>query len=382
MSAACDVVVVGAGPSGCAAAITLARLGFAVRLMDRARFPRDKVCGDALSNKAIAVIRALGGGAAIDATAHAEVRGALAIFPDGTSIRRDYNDAPGRIIPRLSLDAALVDAARRADVEVVEGVNVKDLVLVGGAVRGVVSAGGVTRARAVIAADGPGSLAWRASGAASLRGRALAISATAYFEGVGPGPAEGYSEHCFDRSLPDGYGWIFPAVEGVQNVGVYLRMDGYRRSGESLRALFEAFLARNPRRFARATRIGPVRSWQLPLSNPRGLALPPGLLAVGDAGRHVDPLTGEGIWQALHSGVAAGETLAARLRRGEPTAADARALRARLVREVDGPALARGVIQDGVRWLVETGAYRSALARAALRWGYGSSALEVSKRVG
>ena len=106
------------------------------------------------------------------------------------------------------------------------------------------------------------------------------------------------------------------------------------------------------------------------------------MLAVGDAGRHVDPLTGEGIWQALHSGVAAGEVTLAGLRRGSVDGSDARALRARMLREVDGPALARGVIQDGVRALVASGLYTHPWVKAALRWGYGSSALEVSKRVG
>ncbi|MEZ4393586.1 MAG: hypothetical protein R3A48_21165, partial [Polyangiales bacterium] len=320
-------------------------------------------------------------GEALDATPHAEVRGALALFPDGSAIRRDYG-ASGRIVPRLSLDALLVDAARRAGAEVVEGVRVREAIVEGGRAVGVRTDAGERDARAILAADGPGSIAWRAAGGAHPRGRGLAISATAYFEGVSPGPDARCSEHWFDPSLPDGYGWIFPEVEGVQNVGVYLRMDGYHAAGLPLRRLFDDFLARHPERFARARRVGAVRSWQLPLSALRSPSLPVGMLALGDAGRHVDPLTGEGIWQALRSGVVAAELCEAALRSGGMTAAVGPRWRARMLREIDGPALARGVIQDGVRAMVSSGLYRAGPVRAALRWGYGSSALEVSKRVG
>lgn len=380
MDARADVLVVGAGPGGCAAAVTLRRAGARVTLMDRATFPRDKICGDALSNKAVALIRALGAGDALDREPHAEVRGALALFPDHSAIRRDYA-ACGRIVPRLRLDAMLVDAARSAGVEVLEGVNVREAITRDGRVVGVRTDEGERLARAVIAADGPGSIAWRLSGV-KPHGRALGISATAYFEGLGAGPDPSCSEHWFDPSLPDGYGWIFPEVQGVQNVGVYLRMDGYRDTGRSLRALFDAFLLRHPDRFGDARRIGAVRTWQLPLSDWRTPVLPPGILTVGDAGLHIDPLTGEGIWQALHTGVAAGELCAQALGGAGLDRSHAEALRARIRREVDGPALLRGVIQDGVRALVSSGLYRHPLCRAALRWGYGSSALEVSKRVG
>lgn len=376
-----DVLVIGAGPSGCAAGVVAARAGLDVRVIDRATFPRPKVCGDALSNKAIAIIGSLGAGDALRAAPHADVLGALALLPDGGSIPRDYGDARGMIVGRLDLDALLVRALVASGAEVTEGSAADDLVVEGGAVVGARVGGEVVRARAVLAADGPGSVATRALGVEKPRGRGLAISATAYFEGVTGALREGWSEHWFDPGLPYGYGWIFPAVEGVSNVGVYLRRDGYDARKLSLSTLFDAFIGQHRERFEGARRVGSVRTWQLPLSDVGVRVGMPGLLTTGDAGRHVDPLTGEGIWQALRTGEVAGEVCAEALKSGALDDEAVRRYRWRVAREVDAPATVRGRIQDAMQALVASGLYRRRELKALLRWGYGSGALEVSKSV-
>ena len=376
-----DVLVAGAGPAGCAAAITAARAGLRVLLVDRATFPRPKVCGDALSNRAVALVASLGAGEALDAAPHADVLGALALLPDGTAIERAYGSAMGRIVGRLDLDALLVDAAVRAGVMLREGTSVESLSLERGAVVGARVGGADVRARWVVAADGPGSVARAALGAAKPLGRHLGVSATAYFEGVAGALREGWSEHWFHPSLPCGYGWIFPAVDGVVNAGVYLRRDAYDGAGVPLQRLFADFLARHPERFGGATRIGAVRSWQLPLADVRAPTGMAGLVTAGDAGQHIDPLTGEGIWQALRSGVLAGEACVAALRDGRATADVLRAHRWKLLREIDAPSTLRGRIQDAMSAAVASGAWRNPALRRALRWGYGSGALEVSKTV-
>src|SRR5262245_52613014 len=101
-----DVLIVGAGPTGCAAGIVLARAGIDVCVVDRARFPRDKVCGDAISNDGIQLLEQLGARDAVEQGPHAVVDKAVAVFPDGTRIERDY-ERPGYIVARYHLDDCL-----------------------------------------------------------------------------------------------------------------------------------------------------------------------------------------------------------------------------------------------------------------------------------
>ncbi|MBI5517123.1 MAG: geranylgeranyl reductase family protein [Deltaproteobacteria bacterium] len=373
MSQRWDVVIVGAGPAGCAAGITLARQGLRVAVLDRARFPRDKTCGDALSNRAVALLEALGAGEHLASAPHAVVKGAVAILPDGARIPRDYGALPGRIVPRLALDDALRRTLERAGARVFEGENVRGLLREGDRVRGVRGASGPWEAPVVLAADGHGSVAWTHE--SRPRGRALAVSATSYLQGAEPLGDPSVSEHYFEADLPFGYGWIFPAVGGVCNVGVYLRNDGYARAGTALKTLLERFLERRLGRPPEAVRV-----WSLPLASEPRPRDPDGLFSCGDAGRFIDPLTGEGIFQALRSGELAAEAAGAVLS-GRSLRAEGLRYRLRCARELGLPSMARGALQDGLQRLLDTGLYRSPMVRRALAWGYGGGALEVTKTV-
>lgn len=373
-----SVLVVGAGPAGAAAAIVLARAGIDVCVVDRATFPRDKTCGDALSNETVAVLGALGVGDQLAASPHALVRRAAAVFPDGSEVARDY-DPPGWIVRRLHLDDLLRRALEHAGARLVQGAAVASLTTRDGRVVGASGPSLDWRADVVVAADGYGSVGLAALGAAKPQGRFLGVSATAYFRGVTFPNGDTTADHCFDAELPYGYGWIFPAVDGVSNVGVYLRADGYRQTGRTLRDLLAGFLARHAHRFAGAQQVGATRSWSLPLG-PRPIPhAAPGLLLVGDAGGFIDPLSGEGIWQALRSGVLAGEAARDAIRGRGLDAPARRAYERRCADEIGKPSRRKALVQQAMHVIVRHRLYRLAAVRAALTWGYRRRTFEMSK---
>lgn len=372
------VLVVGAGPAGCAAGLVLARAGVDVCVVDRATFPRDKTCGDALSNETVATLGRLGLADALASLPHAIVRRAAAVFPDSSEVTRDY-DPPGWIVRRLHLDDLLRRELVRAGARLVQATAVTSLTARDGQVVGAAGPAFDWHADVVVAADGYGSVGLATLGATKPQGRFLAVSATAYYRGVGFPRGDTIADHCFDAELPYGYGWIFPAVEGVSNVGVYLRADGYRRTGRALRDLLAGFLERHADRFAHAEQVGTTRSWSLPLG-PRPIAhAAPGLLLAGDAGGFVDPLSGEGIWQALRTGELAGETARDAMRGSGLDAAMRRSYERRCHDEIGKPSRAKALVQQAMAIVVRRRLYRLPAVRAALTWGYRRRAFEMSK---
>jgi geranylgeranyl reductase family protein len=380
-TAALDVLVIGAGPAGCAAGITAARAGARVLVLDRASFPRPKTCGDAVSNRGARVIDTLGGiSGSLDTIPHALVLRSAAVLPDASRVTRSFAHAPGYIVPRLHLDDLLRRYLEASPAQLRQGVKVRRLLVEDGRIVGAASDDASWRAAVTIAADGPGSLARPALGLAKQRGRGLGVAITGYYEGVEFGEHRETSEHYFEDDLPCGYGWVFPPVEGLANAGVYQRSDHFERGGVKLPALLERFVARHRERFAAAHLRGSARVWSLPLSVGQRPPAGPGVLTCGDAGNFVDPLSGEGIWQALHSGCLAGEhALRALTARGFDDRA-ARAYQRACERAIVWPSLARLGIQEAMRLVIATGVYRRALVKRALSWGYEADTLEMTKK--
>jgi geranylgeranyl reductase family protein len=356
----------------------LRRAGIDVCVVDGAWFPRDKVCGDAVSNSAVCLIDELGAGAAMRGGPHGLVRRAAAVFPDGSRIERHYNE-PGYIVPRLHLDDSLRRALEAAGARLIQGCRVSGLIWQGGCIVGATGTRLRWAARVVIAADGYGSIGLRTMGIAAPRGTQLAVSTTAYFRNVAFPEGPNTSDHFFESELPYGYAWIFPPVCGVSNVGVYTRADAYAAGGKKLTTLLDDFIRRHPARFQAAEMLGSARTWSLPIA-PRPMRLStPGLLLAGDAAGFVDPLSGEGIWQALHSGMLAGDIATYAVRNGllgrELQGKYAAACERALVR----PSRRKAWIQRAMNLVVMLKLYEKPAVRTALRWGYEHRALEIAK---
>ncbi|MGH9183718.1 MAG: NAD(P)/FAD-dependent oxidoreductase [Acidimicrobiales bacterium] len=313
-----DVAVVGAGPAGAGSALHLARAGLDVVLVDRARFPRDKCCGDGLTTSALRQLDALGldpaGLPSWRAVGDVVLRG-----PAGHAVRLPLPAGRGvyaAVVPRIELDAALVDLARSAGVRVVEGHPCQGASVRGDRIELEVGGWGRVAARYAVGADGAWSPLRKRLTGRRRDGLGEMHALRQYFSGVGV--AAGSALHVwFEPELAPGYAWSFPLAGGRANVGFGIQRGGRLPTG-AMTALWPDLLGRahigevlGPDSVAQA----PHRAWPIP-ARIGSVALTGGggrALFVGDAAAACDPLTGEGIGQALltaelaaHAIVAAG----------------------------------------------------------------------------
>ncbi len=321
-----DVAIVGAGPGGSAAAITLARAGLRVALFDRQAFPRTKPCGDLIGCGGVALARALG--VERDTLApYRPLRGAVVVAPETRPLvlragKRGRDDA--RVIPRHVFDTALVQTAERAGATFIR-LHVRDLLRERGRVVGVrggdARAATTIRARAVIGADGYGSRIARAvRGDAATRAGQVGVALRAYATGCSlPRAGEGCLVFVYDARTAPGYGWLMPLPDGGANIGIgTLAPSPETADTAHLRDLFGRFVSGTS--WLAGARIAddfPPRAWPLALAPRRGPLVGDGVLLVGEAAALVGPMTGAGIYPAMRSGVWAAETLIAAFRAGD-----------------------------------------------------------------
>lgn len=326
-----DVVVMGAGPAGAATAILLAERGLEVLVLDRARLPRSKICGEYLSPEALRLLDRLDVLKALDAAGAVPLTGMRLIAPDGTTLTGRYGAVgpyrPYRghalAAPREVLDGALVERLRSLAVDLREGVRVTDVLWEGDRVAGVaaVDAAGAAltvRAPLVIAADGRASVIAQRLGC-RRPGRVRRMALVTYVRGVAD--CRELGEVFVD---PPDYAILNPL--GADRINVSLVVPLAHAAPWSHR-LGDFFIARLrqlrhlARRLAGAELIAPIRA----LGPLAWRVAPPrvgGVLLVGDAAGFFDPLTGEGVFAALR-----GAELAAATAAGALAAADCSARR-------------------------------------------------------
>lgn len=307
-----DVAVVGAGPAGSAAAIEAVRAGRSVLLLDKASFPRDKICGDGITTGALRILEELGlDPVAVPSwTSVADVR---VVSPSGHAVTFPLPTGRGEyaaVMRRTDLDAALLDVARAAGAEVWEGAEVA---AVGDDDEGVdlrTGDGRTVRAGWVIAADGMWSPTRKLLGTALPGYLGEWHAFRQYFRNVGPEARDLWV--WFEPDLLPGYAWSFPLPGGGANVGFGIQRGG-KLATKEMKALWPDLLARP--HIARV--LGPDaepeerhHAWPIP-ARVGEVALSAGrVLWAGDAAAVTDPMTGEGIGQALLTGQLAGRAVA------------------------------------------------------------------------
>ena len=363
-----DAIIVGAGPGGATAAAVMARRGLRVLLLDKAAFPRDKVCGDALSGKAVDVLKRLDMVEPLQATAPIDAWGVTFSGPYGDEVAipftkaLDQPAAPGFVCDRTTFDQLVLDQAVAAGADVWLETEVTGLLWEGDQAVGVQTqrSGESLEARAplTIGADGAYSTVVRALdkrrivGMAQLQEGHYCAGLRWYWQGVTGFHKRNHIElHFVDEAIP-GYFWIFPMADGRANVGLGMLSSVVKKRGVQLKTLLRE-LVDHPRfreRFAHAEPLGPIQGWGLPLgSHPRPLA-GNGWLLVGDAGSLIDPFTGEGIGNAMVSGEKAAEWAAHAQAAGDYSAAFLGGYHRDVLRELGGELRLSHALQQLGRW--------------------------------
>lgn len=312
-----DVVIVGAGPAGSTLAWKLALEGLKTIVLDGARFPREKVCGDYIEPRGLHILDLMGCLEAMEATSPLPITYSSA-YVDG---RRCYigripfygvhKHLPkhGYIVPRDVLDNVILQSAVKAGATAHQETYVTDFSS---------NRAGVTlqatrhdervvyRGRIIVGADGVNSIVARGAGLLADDPRYIALSQRAYADGYEGGIGE--AAFFFDADFFPGYGWMFPMSQGRVNLGVGVLKETCQRNGIAVPEVFRDFFEKLRRSHPRCRKLKLVRPPIGGIVKTYGGSGPNyfnhGLL-IGDAGCFVDPMTGEGITPAMESALIA-----------------------------------------------------------------------------
>ncbi len=312
------MAIIGAGPAGTACALALRHSGLRVALLDKAQFPRDKICGDAVPGHALKALRQLDP-AFVEALWQLQpldaVRESRLVAPNGDSLRLRWK-LPSFSCPRQTLDAALLDLVRaHSTTEIRESTGLKDLQIAADGVRLRPADGPEITCQLVIGCDGANSVVGRKLLPEPRLARAHhCVGVRAYFENIA-GTESGTTEFFLTRDYLAGYVWLFPVGQGRYNVGLGMLAEVVAQHKVDLKVTMQHLLATHPAlagRFAEARQLGPTVGFGLPLGGGRVRPISgERFMLCGDAASLIDPLQGHGIDTAMQSGIlAAAQALA------------------------------------------------------------------------
>jgi geranylgeranyl reductase family protein len=328
-----DVIVVGAGPSGSATAHHLASAGLDVLLLEKSQFPREKICGDGLTPRAVKQLVRMG----IDTSEEAgwlHNKG-LRIIGGGMRLEMQWPELAaypnyGLVRPRADFDQILARQAEKTGARLHENTNVTGPIVdprsnrVIGVTARITDADGAKRetsfrAPLIVAADGNSTRLSIALGLHKRDDRPMGVAYRTYYKS--PRTNDDYLESWLElwdgeRLLP-GYGWVFGMGDGTSNVGLGILNTTKSFRNVKYPELLRAWLKNTPEEwgFNEENRTEPIRGAALPMGFNRQPHYTRGVLLVGDAGGMVNPFNGEGIAYAMESGELAADVIAQALAR-------------------------------------------------------------------
>ncbi len=315
-----DIVIIGAGPAGTSAAMLAHKQGLDVLLVEKDEFPRDKICGDAISGKAIKVLKKLDlfdEFLTQDMTVIDSITFGSSSFAK-VNIRLNPNAgdfSKGYVIRRKVLDNFLYEKAKEAGVEIVENHSFKDVVQdETGAVYGatIVDADGnssVVNCKVLIGADGYSSAVATALGKKVREDKHCIVALRQYYKNVNM-PKNAIEIH-FLKEVQPGYFWVFPLADGGANVGIGMLHSDTKTKEIDLKIALENAVKSDgfKQYFEGAEPEEKVRAWNLSLGSVKRDISGDGYMLIGDAAGVIDPFSGEGIGNSMYSADCAVEVL-------------------------------------------------------------------------
>jgi len=309
-----DLIIIGAGPAGSAAALYAKKYGLKTLLLEKSSYPKDKICGDAISGKSMGVLSDLGlledvqklPGSIIDSFGFGSPNGKMIEIPIGDKKRREQ--PKGLVIQRKIFDEFLFNKAKQAASKTIEAFTVFDIIVENETVCGVIGKDKMSDkeirfyGKIIIGADGFQSIIGRKTGIYLHDPKHWVVALRQYYKDVKS--KSGVIEiHFVDEIIP-GYFWIFPMNDGIVNVGIGMLHEAIKKNNINLKEAMDLIIKKNPLfrdRFTDAQPMEEPKGWNLPVASIRRKITGNGFMLLGDAAGLIDPFSGEGIGNALFS---------------------------------------------------------------------------------
>ena len=304
------MIIVGAGPAGSTAALYAHRLGLNCILLDKAVFPRDKICGDALSGKSVRLMRELNLLEGVEELEGSEINRITFGSPSHSQfdvhLKGNKNNdfiTKGYVVPRKIFDNFLFKKADELT-ETRQGFTVNDVIYENDNISGVKGTNiegkeEILNAPIIMGCDGANSIIARKLGLYEMDMENTAVAIRCYYEGV-----EGLSNQIelhYVSEVKPGYFWLFPAGNGKANIGIGLSKNDAKKEDRTLRQIMDEIVQSDyfRSRFGNARPLEKPVGWNLPLGRIQRKNHGNGFMLLGDAAGLVDPFTGEGIGNAM-----------------------------------------------------------------------------------